>query len=117
MTPMPTILIALIITLIAPLPVTGSGAPLVSEAGMARVEKGSYLPLYADGRELVDVSVFEMDRFPVTRSDFLAFVTENPKWRRSQIKPIFAGQGYLANWGGDLDVGEAGQEDLRVTNV
>ncbi len=115
---MRTTLIALAITLIAPLPVSGSGAALVPPRDeMARVDGGQYLPHYAEARERVGITAFELDRFPVTRRDFLAFVTENPKWRRSEVKPIFAGPEYLANWAGDLDVGAAEAGDLRVTGV
>ena len=115
---MRTILIALALTFIAPLPLVGSGAAgFPPRDAMARVEGGRYLPHYADARELVAVGTFDLDAFPVTRGDFLRFITENPKWRRSEVKPIFAGPAYLSDWAADLDVGEAGASETRVTNV
>lgn len=120
---MQTILIALALTLIAPLPLVGSGAAgfpardAVARDAMVRVEGGRYLPHYADGRDLVAVRAFELDAYPVTRGDFLRFVTENPKWRRSEVKPIFTGPAYLAGWTDDLNVGDVGASETRVTNV
>lgn len=49
---------------------------------------------------------FGLDRAPVTRGDFLAFVTAQPGWRRSQVKRVFADADYLRDWADDLDPGE-----------
>jgi len=77
--------------------------------GMVRVPSGRYLPLYvngaSDGAEFVEA--FYMDADPVTNEEFLAFVTANPKWRRSTISPLFGEASYLAHWSEDLDLGSA----------
>jgi formylglycine-generating enzyme required for sulfatase activity len=81
-------------------------------AAMVRVPSGSYRPLYAmPGEELTHVASFSLDREPVTRGEFLAFVRANPSWRRSSVAPSLSDDGYLANWRGDLDAGDA--VDLR----
>jgi formylglycine-generating enzyme len=85
---------------------------------MARIPAGSYQPLYgAVGGAPVVVEAFFLDREPVTRGEYLVFVRAHPQWRRGAIRPIFAGQGYLSAWQGDLDAGTA--TDLRrpVTEV
>jgi formylglycine-generating enzyme len=79
---------------------------------MARIAGGTYRPLYGiAGRASVRVASFTLDREPVTRGEYLAFVRANPSWRRSAVRPAFAGGGYLSNWTGDLDAGDA--TDLR----
>lgn len=107
----------LILALMAPSPALGDGAMDVPANDMVRVPGGSYLPLYAEGGERVTVAPFDMDRRPVTRTDYLEFVTKNPQWRRDQVKPIFADAGYLASWPADLDAGEEDAGRFRVTEV
>ena len=86
---------------------------------MVRLPAGRYRPLYATpGESAAAVAAFRLDRDPVTRGEFLAFVRANPAWRRSAIRPVFAERGvYLAGWRGELDAGDA--TDLRrpVTEV
>lgn len=87
-------------------------------ASMARIPAGSYQPLYgAIGGAPVSVESFLLDREPVTRGQYLGFVRANAQWRRSAVRPLFAGKGYLSAWRGDLDAGDA--TDLRrpVTEV
>jgi formylglycine-generating enzyme required for sulfatase activity len=80
-------------------------------AGRVHIPGGSYLPLFDRGAGRVQVRPFALDRLPVTRGDFLAFVTANPQWRRDLVKPVFAERGYLAGWPGALDAGRG--DDLR----
>jgi sulfatase modifying factor 1 len=74
---------------------------------MALIPPGIHRPVFRASTEPKEVSVqaFYLDRFPVTTSEFLEFVRANPRWRRSQVKPIFADSYYLKNWTGDLDPG------------
>lgn len=87
--------------------------------GMVYVDDADYLPLYADpsDREAQPVSGFYLDRYPVTNGDFLAFVSENSSWRRSEVKSIFADEGYLRHWQGDLELGPKAEADRPVVNV
>ena len=89
--------------------------------GMVTIPGGSYSPLYRSSIETepVQVEAFLIDARPVTNGEFLEFVTANPSWRRSQIKPIFADESYLYHWTGDLDLGPNAEtiKDLPAINV
>ena len=52
---------------------------------LARIPAGRYAPLYVNGRATVEVEAFALDRRPVTRADYLAFVRDNPRWRRGAV--------------------------------
>ena len=96
-------------------------APAAAEAavpaGMARIPGGRYVPLFLNGRPWVEVRSFALDRLPVTRAEYLAFVQASPRWRRGRVARAFADAGYLASWPGALAVG--GETDARraVTEV
>jgi formylglycine-generating enzyme len=106
--------------LVLPLPLAaqagggGQAAP-TGGAAMAVVPAGSYTPLYAMEEGQVRVASFRMDRYPVTRGEFAAFVAAQPRWRRAAVPPVFAAGRYLGDWRSDLDPGG----DLRapVTGV
>ncbi|MBP8256445.1 MAG: SUMF1/EgtB/PvdO family nonheme iron enzyme, partial [Opitutaceae bacterium] len=96
-------------------------SPAPSSAGMVLVPAGSLAPFLREERGLdrVPVPAFWLDRLPVTTGEYLGFVRENPPWRRSQVRRLFADQGYLAGWSDDLTPSAAGNGDLRqpVTQV
>jgi formylglycine-generating enzyme required for sulfatase activity len=96
-------------------------APLVatrSNTGLVRIPGGSFVPLFLQkGEAAAAVADFELDRRQVTRGEFLDFVRANPRWRRSQIKPIFADERYLADWPADLAVGDDDDARRPVTQV
>jgi formylglycine-generating enzyme len=86
---------------------------------MASIPAGVYRPLFrgeVDPRE-VPVKAFLLDVHPVTNAEFLAFVTAQPRWRRSQVKRLFADEGYLNYWAGDLDPGTNAPPRQPVTQV
>jgi formylglycine-generating enzyme required for sulfatase activity len=86
-------------------------------AGMVVIPAGRYTPLFraeTDPKE-IPVKSFLIDVFPVTTEEFLEFVRANPKWRRSNVKRIFADKEYLKNWRGDLDIGAL--SNTPVTHV
>ena len=90
----------------------------IAESEMAAIPDAIYSPLFRgekDAKE-VPIAAFRLDVRPVTNGEFLAFVRENPKWRRSQVKRLFADERYLAHWAGDLELGNARAEQ-PVTNV
>ncbi len=78
--------------------------PPAPPPGMARIPEGAYQPFLREERAPAEVAVraFYLDVYPVTNRDFLEFVRANPRWRRSQVKRIFADEGYLQHWSGDL---------------
>ncbi|MDZ7772179.1 MAG: formylglycine-generating enzyme family protein [Balneolaceae bacterium] len=97
-----------------------SGLTFAAQAqpeGMVRVEAGSYLPFFSSSGDSVRVDDFYLDTHPVTNAEFLAFVRQNKKWRRSQVQGIFAAEGYLTHWEGDLTLGESVHPQSPVTNV
>lgn len=84
-------------------------------AAATTVPAGRYRPLLVTAEPEVAVRAFRLDAVPVTRGDFLAFVTAQPEWRRSAAAPLFVGEDYLAGWAGDLEPG--GELDRPVTEV
>ena len=87
--------------------------------GMSRIPEGTYMPFYSSSDDSVTVESFYLDKHAVTNADFLAFVKANPKWRRSKVKSVFASDGYLKHWDGDLDLGPMADKikNSPVTNI
>ncbi|MDP3070529.1 MAG: formylglycine-generating enzyme family protein [Opitutaceae bacterium] len=86
---------------------------------MLPIPAGDYAPpLRAAGEpERVAVAAFLLDERPVTNAEFLAFVTTQPRWRRSQISPLFAEEAYLHHWAGDLELGPLAPGAAPVVRV
>lgn len=83
-------------------------------SGMATVKGGEYTPLYGAGTDgKVTVSPFLLDTMPVTRAQYAGFVREHPKWRRSNVKRLFANESYLGQWVNDTTP----SADLRESPV
>ena len=96
-----------------------SSANPAPPSGMALIPAGRYSPLFRaekDPKE-VAVSAFFLDVTPVTNAEYLEFVKANPKWRRSQVKRLFADEHYLESWAGDVDLGRANLSNAPVTHV
>lgn len=89
----------------------------VQKEEMAYVKGGSYIPLYGADSAWVKVDDFLLDPYPVTNSAFLKFVKENPEWKKSGVKKLFADERYLYNWESDYALGENISEKSPVTNV
>lgn len=104
---------------IALLAAAGAGRGTEAPRDMVLVPAGVFRPLFRGEKDLKEIPVpaFELDRLPVTNGEFLEFVRANPQWRRSQVKRLFAEEGYLAHWAGDLELGAArpGQAVTRVS--
>ena len=88
-------------------------------AGMSLVPAGRYTPLFRAEKDPKDVpvSAFWLDTLPVTNGDYLEFVRAHPKWRRSQVKRLFADAEYLQRWAGDLEPGTNAPLLAPVTHV
>lgn len=93
--------------------------PGIEIAGMVTIPAGTYTPVLRTTQEAAQVAVpaFLLDVQPVTNADFLAFVTAQPKWRRSQVSGLFADASYLAHWAGDLDPGPKAPPGAPVVHV
>ena len=87
--------------------------------GMAVIPDGLYRPLFRNDKDAKELPVksFALDLHPVTNMEFLEFVRANPRWRRSQVKRLFADENYLKHWSGDLEPGAAVTTNAPVTWV
>ena len=87
------------------------------QSDMATIKGGTYIPLY--GRDSIQVTIndFLTDIYPVTNEEFLAFVIKNPKWKKSQVKKIFADENYLQQWKTDTSLGVTQSLKAPVTNI
>ncbi len=76
-------------------------------AGMVAIPAGAYVPLIRSTKDAPQIAVapFLLDVQSVTNAEFLAFVTANPKWRRSSVSALFADSSYLEHWAADLELG------------
>ena len=94
-------------------------APGSVPAGFVRIPAGTYSPVLRmkDEPETVPVAAFLLQERPVTNAEFLAFVQANPKWRRSQVSPLFADIGYLGEWAEDLELGPGAPVDSPVVRI
>ncbi len=83
---------------------------------MVKIDGGEFIPLYGTKAE-VRINDFYMDVYPVTNAEFLEFVKKNPRWKRSEIKKLFADENYLREWTGDESLSADQLPDSPVTNV
>ena len=96
---------------------TPNDIPFGVETPMAFVKGGKYIPLYGEKNKTVEVNSLLMDIYPVSNDNFRAFVTKNKKWRKSQVKKIFADANYLSNWKNDTILSPNMKQNSPVTNV
>lgn len=90
---------------------------LIASAEEVQVQSGKYVPFFRDeGEKDQQIESMSVDLYPVTNADYLEFVRQNPEWRKSKVKAIFAGPGYLEQWPADLKVPQALRKQ-PVTNV
>lgn len=104
--------IALLLGILA-LPLCGAEIP----AGMSAIPEGNYIPMFGETKKARQVEAFLLDQTPVTNAQFLAFVTSHPGWRRSNVKHLFADEGYLRQWAGDLELGPNAPPESPVVRV
>lgn len=84
---------------------------------MVLIDGGEYQPFYGEDSTRVKVNPFLMDERPVTNAEFLDFVKKNPKWRKSNVKRIFADSTYLKDWKDDETLPDGAKPDAAVTYV
>lgn len=95
----------------------GGNQPLKAQNG-AEIPGGSFHSVLPEVvGEPIDVEAFRLDQKAVTNGQFLKFLNENPDWRRSTIPAIYAGNGYLRHWDGDLNFGDESKRNQPVTRV
>lgn len=86
--------------------------------GTVRVPGGPHTPLFPGSEDEAEVWVqpFRVKVTPVTNAEFLAFVVQDPRWRRGSVPALFADAQYLARWAGPLTLGEV-RPDAPVVQV
>jgi len=85
---------------------------------MVLIKGGTYKPLYSDSvNSVVKVNSFFMDIHPVTNAEFLKFVESNPKWKKENIKRLFADKSYLHKWKNGNELGDNVNPSAPVTSI
>lgn len=86
-------------------------------ADVVRIPAGDFAPLFGldKGQTSFHVNEYWLDRRPVTRARYAAFVAAHPEWRPGAVPEIYADPQYLQNWDGDRP--REGQEEYPVTHV
>lgn len=84
---------------------------------MKQIVGGTFVPLYGSDSSQVIISDFYLDTYPVTNEEFRKFVVEYPKWRRSEVKRLFANGSYLGNWESDTTLGKQIPKNAAATTV
>lgn len=120
---------------VAAVPAAAPRAGTQADAGPApavrrvTIPAGRYRPLYrpsqadpqagrsAPASDTVPVPAFRLDVYPVTNADYLDFLQQHPRWRRSRVPRLFADDGYLSAWAGDLSPGPQAPPDSPVVHV
>lgn len=87
------------------------------QSKMVTIKGGSYIPLYGRDSMQVNINDFEMDVYPVTNTEYLAFVKKYPKWKRSKVKPLFADKNYLVQWKNDTLLSTQQNPNGPITNI
>ena len=87
------------------------------QSKMVAIKGGIYIPLYGRDSLQVTIADFKMDVYPVTNQEFLKFIKEYPKWKRSKAKTLFVDGGYLTNWKSDTILGDRQALKAPITSV
>ena len=87
------------------------------EVKMVLIKAGKYQPFYGTDSSLVEVTDFLLDEKPVTNKEYLEFVMKNPKWKRSNVKAVFADDTYLKDWQNDETLPKNANPEASVTFV
>lgn len=90
---------------------------ITPDVKMVLIKGGDYQPFYGTDSSLVKVDDFLLDERPVTNQEYLDFVKKNPKWKRSNIKAIFADDTYLKDWQDDERLPKNADPNAAVTYV
>lgn len=88
------------------------------EVNMAAIKGGAFVPLYgAADKKPIQVAAFQLDVYPVTNAQYLAFLKKHPEFSRSKIKGLFADKSYLSQWESDFNYGKNNLANAPVTNI
>lgn len=87
------------------------------QSKMAKIKGGQYIPLYGRDSMKVTINDFQMDVYPVTNKQFLAFVKNYPKWQRSKAIKLFVDENYLRGWKSDTILNKNQKLNSPITNI
>lgn len=87
------------------------------DKNMAFVKGGIFSPFYGGDTNKVVIEAFKMDVYPVTNEEFLNFVKQHPKWRKSKAIKLFVDKNYLSQFKDDLHLVEGLNKQAPVTNI
>lgn len=87
------------------------------QSKMVSIKGGTYIPLYGRDSLQVTISDFDMDVYPVTNQEFLKFIKEHPKWRRSRAKKLFVDGNYLFDWKSDTLLNDDQSLKAPITSI
>jgi sulfatase modifying factor 1 len=88
------------------------------EVQMVPIGGGTFVPLYgATTKKPVKVAPFNLDVYPVTNAQYLAFVKKYPEYSRSKMKGLYADKSYLTQWVSDFNYGTTNLSNAPITNV
>ena len=88
-----------------------------SNSEMKLIQGGGFVPLYGSDSTEVVINSFLLDVYPVTNEQFVQFVKDNKKWRRSEVIKLFADGNYLSQWTNDTVLNPEMLPNAAVTNV
>lgn len=90
---------------------------IASSKKMVKIEAGDYKSFVGkDSGQIIKVESFMLDDSPVTNAEYLEFVKQNPKWRKSNVLRLYADSTYLKFWKNDLEIPKS-KSDAPVTNI
>lgn len=87
------------------------------QSEMVSIKGGEYIPLYGRDSMKVSINDFLMDVYPVTNEEYLKFVKENPKWKKSNVISLFADKRYLISWKSDTELGKSQKLESPITDI
>jgi formylglycine-generating enzyme len=88
-----------------------------AEKNMAKINKGTFVPLFGVDTNQVTIKNFLMDIYPVTNEEYLTFLKAYPKWKKSKVISLFADNNYLRNWENDTTWSKSVKSNSPVTAV
>jgi formylglycine-generating enzyme required for sulfatase activity len=92
--------LAFLFCLAANVPEANPGLALAAPTTLVRVPAGNFHPPFLSDSLSAPVAVapFFLDAYPVTQSQFAAFVRRHPKWKRDSKPSLFHDSSYLRTW-------------------
>lgn len=92
----------------------------ILSAEMVKVPSGSYKPFLKESIDIASkpvwVKSFYLDKYPVTRKEYLEFIQNHKKWQKKDASSLFVDDGYLGDWKSS-DIAGIGNVNSPVTQI